>query len=141
MVILLSLFVYFLLNISFGFYIKCSFLAIIKDASDSFMSHVKSSTYCRRVVSLDNRFKYTRRANTQHKDTVSARRKHPKKSDDNSAVEDSCPPSVSTSLIWIQNDLGYDLWTPSNEKVDQILQGFYAHAHAHPSNSNAVISA
>jgi len=103
-----------------------SFLVVIR-GSNPILNNVKRSHFCRRIVALENSPKYA--LNTLHKDTVSASRKQPKNNPDDSNVVD-CSGAWTSSFtyyfIWLQNDFGHDVWSPSDEKISHLTQS-YAH--------------
>jgi len=101
-----------------------SFLVVFRGATD-ILNHVKRMHFCRRIATIENSPNYF--VSSQHKDTVSASRKQTK-----GGVENGIPTeysatwssSATTSLVWLQNDFGHDLWTPSDDRVGEVLQGF-----------------
>lgn len=104
-----------------------SFLVVFRGGPD-ILSHMEGAHFCRRITTLQNSPKYS--ANMQHKDTVSASRKQVKTTPTDNSIMIECSAawssSTSTSLVWLQNDFGHDLWTPSDDRVGQVVQGFMA---------------
>lgn len=97
-----------------------SFLVVIRGPC-SILNNVEKSHFCRRIVHFENCPKYA--VNTLHKDTVSASRKLPKGNDDVCNMIDcsgAWTSSFNNIFIWLQNDIGYELWKPSDEKVSLI---------------------
>lgn len=105
-----------------------SFLVVVR--GDDSLNQVQRTRFCRRITSVDNDSKFT--VNTQHKDTVPASRKQ-MKTDNINTVECSGAWSVatSTSLVWLQTDVANIIWTPSDDKVDQVVQGFQPESFYH----------
>mmetsp|Transcript_23081 Transcript_23081/g.34184 ORF Transcript_23081/g.34184 Transcript_23081/m.34184 type:complete len:679 (+) Transcript_23081:1-2037(+) len=101
-----------------------SFLVVIR-GPNPILNHVKRSHFCRRIVALEDSPKYA--LNTLHKDTVSASRKQPKNNPDDSNVVD-CSGAWTSSfayyIIWLQNDFGHDVWSPSDEKISLVTQSY-----------------
>jgi len=104
-----------------------SFLVVTTEVN-GVLQHVKSSPYFRRGTKILN--KYSNKLNVHHKDTGPASRKISKVHDDAYTVENgnAWSSSRTTLLIWLQNDFGHDLWTPSDEKVNSVLKGFGIHS-------------
>jgi hypothetical protein len=101
-----------------------SFLIAIRE-SDPILNNVKRSHFCRRILALENNSKYA--VNTLYKDTCSASRKQSKVNVEHGSLLDctgAWSSSTSSILIWLQNDFGHDVWTPSDEKVGDVVNGF-----------------
>lgn len=96
---------------------------IVSMREDAILNQVQRSIFCRRIASFENDSKYT--INTQHKDTVPASRKQ-MKSDNINTVECSgaWSNSKSTSIVWLQSDIAYNIWSPSDDKVEQLIECF-----------------
>jgi len=105
-----------------------SFLLIISQADEA-LKFASKSSFLRRSASIENIYingSSTSRVGIQHKETGPASRKISKNNDDISTPLNSTTssPSVSLSLVWLQNDFGYDLWTPTDSKVQSVIDGF-----------------
>jgi len=102
-----------------------SFLVILKKTQDA-LQQVSESQFLRKIVTTDSSVRFMT-GDMHHKDTGSASRK-PGKGHDEGTSSDywgyMSPSESSTMLIWLQNDFGHDLWTPSEEKVQTIMEGF-----------------
>mmetsp|Transcript_1047 Transcript_1047/g.1864 ORF Transcript_1047/g.1864 Transcript_1047/m.1864 type:complete len:1315 (+) Transcript_1047:133-4077(+) len=101
-----------------------SFLVVLR-GSNSILNSVQKSPFCRRIETFDNIPKYS--INTSHKDTLSATRKQTKGNDDVCHVVD-CSGAWTSSFcnvfIWLQNDKGYDVWQPSDDRVALLSHSF-----------------
>jgi len=76
-------------------------------------------------VTIENSPRYA--VSTLHKDTVSASRKTPKGNDDVSNMVDCSGAWTSSSnnvFVWLQNDLAFTLWKPSDDKIALISDSY-----------------
>ena len=89
------------------------------------LQYVEKSQYFRKEATIEGSFHYDLRG-MSYKDTGPSSRRVSKSSEESSVFEKSnvlCQ-GGSTMLIWLQNDFGYDLWTPSEDKVKSLVDGF-----------------
>lgn len=101
-----------------------SFLVILRKSQDA-LQQVNESQFLRKIATIESNVRLL--GGMHHKDTGSASRK-PTKGNDEGISSDywgpMSPSDSSTVLIWLQNDFGHDLWTPSEEKVQIVMEKF-----------------
>lgn len=102
-----------------------SFLVILRKTKDA-LQQVSESQFLRKIATIESSVRFMM-GGMHHKDTGSASRK-PTKGNDEGISSDYwssvSPSDSSTVLIWLQNDFGHDLWTPSEEKVQTVIERF-----------------
>ena len=88
------------------------------------LQYVEKSQYFRKEATVESSFHYDFKG-AGYKDTGPSSRRVSKNTEEcifeNSHV--LCP-GGSTILIWLQNDFGYDLWTPSEARVKSVVEQF-----------------
>jgi len=102
-----------------------SFLVILKETKEA-LQQVNESQFLRRVATIESNVR-SMMGGLYHKDTISASRKLTKTNEDANSFDylgPQHPSNSGTLLIWLQNDFGHDLWTPSEEKVQTLIERF-----------------
>jgi hypothetical protein len=112
-----------------------SFLVVVNQ-TEEILGYIENVNFLRRTVTVKNDIHRNNaaRKSLNHKDTGPPSRKVSIKSSsidekvneiDLNEVNDGIFHD-SVLLIWLQNDFGYDLWTPSDSRVNAVIERFYS---------------
>jgi hypothetical protein len=112
-----------------------SFLVVVNQ-TEEILGYIENVNFLRRTVTVKNDMHRNNaaRKSLNHKDTGPPSRKVSIKSSsidekvneiDLNEVNDGIFHD-SVLLIWLQNDFGYDLWTPSDSRVNAVIERFYS---------------
>ena len=104
---------------------------IIVPETNETLECVNKSQFFRRTVVIERNGTsgiHNSMMGMQHKETGPASRKISKNIDDGNVFDNGSVSSLAhpTLLIWLQNDFGHDLWTPTDSRVQSVVDGFNA---------------